>query len=115
MPTSGMAFTVLPRGTAHPAPPVEPVKLPRLGKVWREETRPGCWETVQAATEDGEWLFERQGSTWAAGHLPSKTALKNRLGSLRACRLYVGSGDALADLERIQAHDQTNAKEKTQT
>jgi hypothetical protein len=92
-------FSVVPRG--HGAPLKSPTsQLPALGKIWRNQIRPGTWEAVQAITGDGEWLFERHGRTWSAGHYPTRTALKTGLRSLRACRAYVGTGEARADLER---------------
>ena len=60
------------------------------------------------ATADGEWLMERSeddGTTWLVAHRPERTIVADYLGSLRQCRVYVGSGEAQADLERIQAQD----------
>lgn len=101
-------FSVVPRGQG--APLKSPAsQLPALGKIWRNQIRPGTWEAVKAITSDGEWLFERNGRTWSAGHYPTRTALKTRLRSLRACRAYVGSGEARADLERATATAETGA------
>lgn len=100
-----MQFTVAPPGTPlrPPAPKPQP-RLVRLGKVWRAYTRPGRYEPVKAVTADGEWLFARfDDGTWAAGHLPTTTQVKDGLRSLAACRAYAASAKAPADLERIQA------------
>lgn len=98
-----MKFSVADRGTALPPPSVQPVKLPRLAHVWKREVRPGVHEAYKAVTAGGEWLFELQGRKWAVGHLPTETELKGGFSSPRACRVYVGSGEAQTDLERIQA------------
>jgi hypothetical protein len=97
--TLPVGFRVVPRGQG--APLKSPgSQLPPLGKTWREETSHGTWEAVQAVTADGEWLFEREGRTWSVGHLPTRTVVKTGLRSVRACRVYVGSGQARADLEK---------------
>lgn len=96
-------FTVMPRRSAPPPPSVQPVKLPRLAHIARKEVRPGTWVADQAVTEGGQWIFERQGRTWAVGNLPAKTEVKSGFRSLRACRVYIASGEALTDLERLQA------------
>lgn len=55
-------------------------------------------------TADGEWIFELAGDgTWSAGHLPTRTEVKNGLRSLPACRRYAGSGRAATDLELTAA------------
>ncbi len=92
-------FSVVPRG--HGAPLKSPKShLSPLGKIWKDWTSPGVREAVKAVTLDGEWLFERDGRTWSAGHFPTRTVVKTGLRSLRACRAYTGSGEARADLER---------------
>jgi hypothetical protein len=99
-----MRFSVAERGTALPPPSVQPLKLPRLAHVWKNWTSPGVWGPVKAVTADAEWLFVRaEDGTWAVGHLPTETEVKDGLRSPRACRLYVGEGSAQADLDRIQA------------
>lgn len=62
-------------------------------------------------TADGEWAFERledKGTTWVVTHRPTKTVVCDYLGSLRQCRIYVGSGGAQEDLKRIQAEGKEN-------
>ena len=87
-----------------PARPKSPLAV--LGKFWKGCTSPGVYEVVKAVTADGEWLFVRAADgTWSTGHLPTETVVKTGLRTLRACRLYAGSGKAGADLERIQAHN----------
>jgi hypothetical protein len=73
-------------------------------------TRAGvqCWG---AETPDGEWGMDRMedtGTSWEVTHKPTRTAVCDYLGSLRQCRTYVGSGEALEDLKRIQAEDREN-------
>lgn len=58
------------------------------------------------ATADGEWLMERSeddGTTWLVAHQPDRTVVADYLGSLVSCRLYIGSGQAREDFERIRA------------
>lgn len=99
-----MTFTIIEPGTVIDPPAPAQTSLPRLGKVWRAYTSPSCYEPVKAVTEDGQWLFERaQDGTWDAGHLPTETVVKAGLRTLRACRVYAGSGKAAADLGRIKA------------
>ena len=98
-----MKFSVASPGTVLPPSPPQPPKPPRLmiRKGW---VSPGTWGPVRAATADGKWLGERfPDGTWAAGHLPTCTEVKDGLRSLAAFRAYVGSGKAQADLERMQA------------
>lgn len=100
-----MRFTVAPPGAVlSPPAPVPQPRLAPLGKRWKAYTGPGVYEVVRAVTADGEWLFQRfADGTWAAGHLPTETQVKDRLRSLEACRAYAGSGEAKQDLERLQA------------
>jgi hypothetical protein len=99
-----MTFTMAAPGTVLSPPRPPQARLPRLGKVWKEYTPSGFYEPVKAVTEDGEWLFVRAADgTWSAGHLPTETVVRAGRRSLGACRTYVGSGEALEDLERIQA------------
>ena len=101
---SGMTFTVAAPGTVLDPPRPRRPALPRLGKVWKEHTPSGFYEPVKAVTADGRWLFVRSANgAWSAGHLPTETAVRSGLRSLRACRTYIASGEALEDLERIQA------------
>jgi len=63
-------------------------------------------ETWGAETTDGEWGMDRledAATTWEVAHKPTKTVVCDYLGSLRQCRIYVASGEARQDLERIQA------------
>jgi hypothetical protein len=63
-----------------------------------------CWS---ARTTDGAWLMERleiTGTPWSVIHADTKAELRWH-GTLRACRVYVASGQAQADLELVQAHD----------
>lgn len=60
------------------------------------------------ATADGEWLMERsedERTTWLVAHLPERVIVADCLGSLGACRAYVASGQAQADLELTRAHE----------
>jgi hypothetical protein len=57
-------------------------------------------------TADGEWLMTREeddASTWVVAHLPERVIVADYMASLTECRAYVASGEAQADLERIQA------------
>lgn len=99
-----MTFTVAP--CRAPRPVAQKPSLAAIGKRWKGYASPGVYEVIKAVTADGQWLFERaQDGTWNAGHLPSETVVKAGLRSLRACRVYAGSGKATADLERIQSHE----------
>ena len=99
-----MKFAVAPHGAPLPKPPARQPRLAPLGKKWRGYTAPSTYELVRALTADGEWLFERfADGTWGVGHVPTQTEVKGSLRSPTACRAYVGSGKARADLERIQA------------
>lgn len=100
-----MRFTVAPRGMVLPPPLPKPkARLAPLGRFGKGWTSPGVREVTWAETADREWLFERQADgTWSAGHLPTRTEVKNGLRSLPACRRYAGSGRAAADLELTAA------------
>jgi hypothetical protein len=55
-------------------------------------------------TKDGEWGFAREEdetTSWTVRHLHTKTVVAEFLGSLRQCRAYVGSGEALEDLQKL--------------
>jgi hypothetical protein len=41
-------------------------------------------------------------TTWLVAHLPERVIVADYLGTLDDCRAYVASGQAQADLERIQ-------------
>jgi hypothetical protein len=102
-----MTFTTASPGAGlPPAPPQQP-SLPRLGRAWKAYTGPGVYEVVKAVTADGQWLFVRAADgTWSTGHLPSETVVRAGRRSLGSCRAYVGSGQALEDLEQIRAAGQ---------
>lgn len=107
MPTT---FTMPPPRAPLPSPPVRPKRLAPLGKFKKDYTSPGVYEITEAATKDGEWLFRRSDdSTWMTGHLPTRTVVKSPLGSLHACRAYVGSGKARADFEQIKSGSEENS------
>jgi hypothetical protein len=64
-----------------------------------------CWG---ARTRDGEWGMDRledKTTSWEVVYRPTSTVVADFLASLRQCRLYVGSGAAQQDLERLQAHE----------
>jgi hypothetical protein len=104
-----MTFTIAEPAAPRPAASKPAPSLAPLGKLWKDYTSPSVYEVVKAVTEDGQWLFERaQDGTWDTGHLPTETVVKCRLRSLRACRVYAGSGKAQEDLERIQAESKEN-------
>ncbi len=106
-----MTFTVATPGAVLPPARKPKARLAPLGKFRKDWTSPGVSEVVEAVTADGEWMFERSDDgTWEAGHLPTKTVVKSRLGSLSACRTYAGSGKAAADLKRIKAEAATKGE-----
>lgn len=78
----------MPRTATVPLAPLMP------GGGWCRTTRDGIW--VLAHEEDDT-------TSWTVGHLPTKTLVADFLSSLKQCRAYVGSGEAQADLERMQA------------
>jgi hypothetical protein len=95
-------FSVVPPGTVLPPSPPKP-ESPRL-KIRRGWISPSVYGPVRAVTTDGLWLFLRgEDGTWMGGHLPTCTEVKDGLKSPAACRSYVASGKAQADLERIRA------------
>ena len=108
------AFTLAPRGAAFPAPvrepkPAGPLASAPIGKSKRDYTASGSYEIVRAMTADGQWLFEMaEDGTWSVGHVPTETVVKTGPRTLRACRVYVGSGKAAAELKRIQDKENGN-------
>lgn len=99
-----MTFTMAAPGAALPPDRKPRARLAPLGNFLKDYTSPGVYEIVRAVTADGQWLFVRaDDGSWAVGHLPSETEVKAGLGSLPACRAYVGSGQARTDFDRIQA------------
>lgn len=77
--------------------PVDKTMLPTRGG------RRQCWSAV---TTDKAWGFAREedGTTsWTVTHLPTRTVVDSFVPTLTDCRAYVASGQAQADLERIQA------------
>lgn len=105
-----MTFTMdPPAALAAPALKPKGLVLAPLGKPWKDYTAPGVYEVVKAVTRDGEWLFERAADgTWKVGHLPTETVVRTGRRSLRACRVYVGSGKARADLDRLLSEEKGN-------
>ena len=104
------AFTLAAPSAPRPLPARPKSPLAALGKFWKDCTSPGVYEVVKAVTDDGEWLFVRAADgTWSAGHLPTETEVKAGLRTLRACRLYAGSGKAAADLRQLQPEKTENA------
>ena len=100
-----MGFMVADPGTAFPRQTPKP-RLPRLVNVERDWTSPGAYEPVRARLEGAEWAFERTADgKWGARTLPDRAEAKAGLRSMSACRGYVNSGRAAADLERPAAHD----------
>ena len=64
-----------------------------------------CWA---ARTTDKDWGMNREdeaGTPWSVTHLPTGIVVDRYVPSLTDCRAYVASGQALADLEFIQAHE----------
>ena len=108
-----MSFSVSRPGSPLPPQPRQPKPpLAPLGKV-RTVAGPDGPVIWAALTEDGQWRFERQdddATTWAVGHVPTRTVVETCLGSLLDCRAYVGSGEAQHDLERIQAEAAAKGK-----
>lgn len=100
-----MTFTLAAPGANCPPPRRPKPPLAPLGYVKKIPGRNGL-EVWAALTADEQWMCERQdddGTTWSVGHMPSKTVVTSCLGSLTQCRAYIASGEALADLERLQA------------
>jgi hypothetical protein len=48
-------------------------------------------------------------TSWEVVHKPTKAVVADFLSSLRQCRLYVGSGEAAADLKQLQSEKTENA------
>lgn len=70
-------------------------------------TRGGGTQCWSARTTDGIWGLDREdksGTPWSVIHLPTEIVTDSYVGTLTDCRAYVASGQALADLELIQAH-----------
>jgi hypothetical protein len=64
-------------------------------------------ETWSAASRDGIWKYERiedTGTPWAVIHVPTNTE-GDWYGSLPKARAATASGEALAYVERVQAHE----------
>jgi hypothetical protein len=74
-----------------------------------------CWSAV---TKDGTWGLDREdeaGTPWSVTHLPTGIVADRYVGTLTDCRAYVASGQALADVERIQAHQRGGHKAERDT
>lgn len=94
------------KAPAVPLAPVDKAMLPSRGG------RRQCWS---ATTKDGTWGFAREEdrtTSWTVRHLPTGTVTAEYLGSLTDCRAYVASGQALADVERIQAHERAGHEDE---
>jgi hypothetical protein len=79
--------------------PVDKTMLPSRGG------RRQCWA---ATTKDKTWDLAREdepGTPWSVTHRPTGIVADSHVGTLTDCRAYVASGQALADVERIQAHE----------
>ncbi len=87
-----------------PDPALVPIRKTDFHPSFRTGRRE-CWGAV---TSDGEWSFQREESPstpWLVRHRPSITDRSYELpvmllGTLRACRLAVGRGDASKALEQ---------------
>jgi hypothetical protein len=70
-------------------------------------------ENWEAASDDGLWLYKRlemSGTPWSVIHVP--TGIEGRwCGTLDDAREATADGSALADVERLQAHDRGDHKE----
>lgn len=89
--------------TKAPAIPLAPVE-----KTLFLPTRGGGMQCWRACTTDKAWDFERQevtGTPWAVLNAATGIVVDSCVGTLDDCRAYVASGQALADLERIEAHE----------
>lgn len=96
--------------TKNAEPKATPVAPAPLAKFWKDWTGPGIWEVVKAVTEGGEWMIERQeDATWFVGHLPTQTEVKGGFRTLRAARVYIARGTALADFEALAPAPVTDA------
>jgi len=65
-------------------------------------------ENGRTVTRDGIWAMDHQdlpGTPWAVIHRPTGIVVDPCAGTLADCRAYVASGEAQADLDRIQAHE----------
>jgi hypothetical protein len=70
-----------------------------------------CWG---AETADGVWDFEREdspGTPWLTYHKDTRK-LVNLSGTLRQARIFVASGGAQRELDRLLAHDRGEHKEQ---
>lgn len=79
--------------------PVDKTMLPTRGGGRQ------CWS---ATTKDKVWDFTREdepGTPWSVKHRPTGTVVDCYVGTLTDCRAYVASGQAEADLDRIQSHE----------
>jgi hypothetical protein len=82
--------------------------LAEVSKTRFLPTRGGSVQCWSAVTTDGLWGFDREdmpGTPWSVTHLPTGTVVDRYVGTLDDCRAYVASGEALADLERLRAHE----------
>jgi hypothetical protein len=90
-----------------PDPNLVPIRVTRRFPTFHS----GRVETWGAETLDGEWYFERfeePGTPWGVYHRASVRDFSYRLPivtltTLRKCRIYVGRGWAVEDLNRLKA------------
>lgn len=76
----------------RPRVPLAPVEKTRLGAV----TTDGKWSCEQLDDGTTSWQVVRR--------LAEPVVVADFLGSLRACRAYIASGEAERDLGTLQAH-----------
>jgi hypothetical protein len=101
-------MTAVTRGRKAPAALLAPVDKTRM-----LPTRGGGVQCWGAKTKDGTWSMAREdeaGTPWSVTHLPTGIVVDRYVGTLTDCRAYVASGQARADLARIQAHQRGEHK-----
>jgi len=111
-----MTFTIAPPGTPlgltaarEPKTP-GPLAAAPIGDFRKGRIAGGPYEIVWALTEDGKWAFEMtRDGIWKIGHVETRTVVKSGPRTLRAARVYVGSGKAAAELKRIQDKGKENS------
>ena len=76
--------------------------------------RSGRLENWAAKSRDGVWKYERleiSGTPWLLLHVPAGIE-GDFYGTLTAARAATADGSALADIERLQAHDRGEHAER---
>lgn len=74
--------------------------------------RSGRAEAWEAVSDDGTWCYSRleiSGTPWEVRHLPTGIAAR-WYGTLTAARAATADGSAVADVERITAHERGEHK-----